>query len=163
MSFESWMNININSAHNCHRHCSVTMGDLLTPRRHGHGSNSNVFSLRHSWSIECNVIDVEAVFVAREWNNCMWPKEEVLDDDLGEDHVGLCILYCLDDILVIMNIWRWPLSFFTSIFWKLFSNHIMIHEKKSCPFPPAHIATIVQCDYISITFGHLKFASGLLH
>jgi hypothetical protein len=34
----------------------------------------------------------------------------VLDDDLGEDHVGLFILYCLNDILVIMNIWRWPLS-----------------------------------------------------
>ncbi len=37
------------------------------------------------------------------------------------------------------------------------------HKKKSCPFPPPHIATIVRFDYISIMFGHLKFASDLLH
>ncbi len=109
MSFESWMSININSADNCDS--NVTMGDLLTPRRHGHGSNSNVLSLRHSWrSIECDVVDVEGVYVDREWIIVCDSREEVLDDDLGEDHVGLFILYCLNDILVIMNIWRWPLS-----------------------------------------------------
>ncbi len=37
------------------------------------------------------------------------------------------------------------------------------HKKKSCSFPSPDIATIVQFDYISITFGHLKLASGLLH
>jgi len=34
-------------------------------------------------------------------------------------------------------------------------------KNKSYPFPPSHIMTIVQFDYISITFGHLKFISGL--
>jgi hypothetical protein len=32
-----------------------------------------------------------------------------------------------------------------------------------CPFPPEDIATTIRLDYISITFGHLKFISGLLH
>jgi hypothetical protein len=32
----------------------------------------------------------------------------------------------------------------------------------SCPFPLPHITTIVRFDYISTTFGHLKFASGML-
>jgi hypothetical protein len=37
------------------------------------------------------------------------------------------------------------------------------HKKKSCPFPPPQIATIVWFDYIAITFGHFMFASGFLH
>jgi hypothetical protein len=35
--------------------------------------------------------------------------EVVFDDDLGEDHVGFFIFYYLDDILVVMDIWRWPI------------------------------------------------------
>ncbi len=38
------------------------------------------------------------------------PKEAVLDNQLGEDHVGLNILYCPNNVLVIMIIWKWPLS-----------------------------------------------------
>jgi hypothetical protein len=40
---------------------------------------------------------------------------------------------------------------------------LSFHKKKSYRFPPPHIATIVQFDYISITFSHLKFTNGLLH
>jgi hypothetical protein len=36
-------------------------------------------------------------------------------------------------------------------------------ENKSYLFPLAHIATIVQFDYISITFCYFRFTSGLLH
>jgi hypothetical protein len=36
-------------------------------------------------------------------------------------------------------------------------------KNKSCRFPPPHIMIVVQVDYISITFGHLKFVNGLLH
>ncbi len=36
--------------------------------------------------------------------------EVVFDDDLGEDLIGFLIFYCLDDILVIMDNCRWPLS-----------------------------------------------------
>ncbi len=32
------------------------------------------------------------------------PREIVLDDLLGEDHVGLCILYCLATMLIVMTI-----------------------------------------------------------
>jgi hypothetical protein len=38
------------------------------------------------------------------------PMEVVFDDDLGEDLIGFLIFYCLDDILVIMDNCRWPLS-----------------------------------------------------
>jgi hypothetical protein len=44
----------------------------------------------------------------------------------------------------------------------LFSK-LLNHNKKSCPFPPPHIVTIVWVYCISTTFGHLKFANGLLH
>jgi hypothetical protein len=37
------------------------------------------------------------------------------------------------------------------------------HKKKYYSFPPPHITTIVQLNYISIAFGHLKCTSGLLH
>jgi hypothetical protein len=60
------MNININSVDDYDRHNSVTMGNLLTPRS-GHGNNSNVLSLKHRWrGIECDVVDVDGVFVVRE-------------------------------------------------------------------------------------------------
>jgi hypothetical protein len=38
-----------------------------------------------------------------------------------------------------------------------------MYKKKYCPFPPPHIATIVQFDYISIIVGDFKFVNGLLH
>jgi len=34
----------------------------------------------------------------------------VLNDDLGEDHVGIIIFYCPCDISTTMSIWRWALS-----------------------------------------------------
>jgi hypothetical protein len=40
---------------------------------------------------------------------------------------------------------------------------IRSHKKKSCYFPPPHIATIVLFDYISTTIGRLNFVNGLLH
>jgi hypothetical protein len=40
----------------------------------------------------------------------MTQRVAVLDDDLGKNYVGLLILYCPDDVSIIINIWRWPLS-----------------------------------------------------
>jgi hypothetical protein len=34
----------------------------------------------------------------------------LLDDWLGEDHVGLCILYYPMIMLAMMTIWKWPLA-----------------------------------------------------
>lgn len=85
---------------------------ICIPRRNGHGNNTNVPSLRHcSWrGIEHDVINDEGVFVDKGWVFVCDPKEAMLDDDLGEDHVELFILYCHDDISTIMNSWKWPLS-----------------------------------------------------
>jgi hypothetical protein len=55
---------------------------------------------------KCGVIDVEIIFVAREQVIASNPKEATLDDDLGKDHVGLLNLFCLNDILTIMSIWK---------------------------------------------------------
>ncbi len=38
------------------------------------------------------------------------PKEVILDNQLGEDHVGINILYYLINVSTIMTIWKWPLS-----------------------------------------------------
>jgi hypothetical protein len=36
------------------------------------------------------------------------PHEAVLDDQLKEDHVGLCILYCPTTVLAMVTICKWP-------------------------------------------------------
>ncbi len=38
------------------------------------------------------------------------PREVVLDNKLGEDHVEMSILYCPNNISVVMTIWKWPLA-----------------------------------------------------
>jgi hypothetical protein len=52
---------------------------------------------------KCDV-DVEGVFITRGQVIACDPREAMLDDDLGEDHVGILISYCPDDILTIMSI-----------------------------------------------------------
>ncbi len=44
-----------------------------------------------------------------------------------------------------------------------FNFFLSFHQKKSYHFSPPHILSIIKFNYISITFSHLKFASGLLH
>jgi hypothetical protein len=39
----------------------------------------------------------------------IYSKEVILDDILGEDHVGLTILYYPQNISGVMTIWKWPL------------------------------------------------------
>ncbi len=58
---------------------------------------------------ENDFVHVKGGFVIRGWLIACDLREAMLGDDLGEDHVRLFILYCLDDISAIMNIWRWPL------------------------------------------------------
>jgi hypothetical protein len=88
------------------------MANLHTPKRNGHDDHSNVLSLgRCNWrGTKCDVVDVEGVFIARGQVIACDLREAMLDDDLGKDHVGILILYCLDDILTVMSIWRWLLS-----------------------------------------------------
>ncbi len=37
------------------------------------------------------------------------PQKEILDDQLGEDHVRLCILYCHVIVSIVITIWKWLL------------------------------------------------------
>jgi hypothetical protein len=37
------------------------------------------------------------------------PKEAIFYNQLSEDHIRVSILYCPNNILVIMVIWKWPL------------------------------------------------------
>ncbi len=37
------------------------------------------------------------------------PREVIFDNQLAEDHVGMSILYCLNNVFMVMTIWKWPL------------------------------------------------------
>jgi len=89
-------------------HSSVVANNLHTLGRSGHGSNTNVPLLRRcNWrGTKCGIVDVEFCFVSRDQVIASDPKEAVLDDDLGKDHVGLLNLYCPNDISTIMSIWK---------------------------------------------------------
>ncbi len=49
------------------------------------------------------------MFIAKGCVTTSDPKEEILDDILDHDHVGLTIYYCPGNISTIMIIWKWPL------------------------------------------------------
>jgi hypothetical protein len=55
-------------------------------------------------------VDDVGLFVANGRVIACDPREVALDNKLGEDHVGVSILYCLNNISVVMTIWKWPLA-----------------------------------------------------
>jgi hypothetical protein len=55
-------------------------------------------------------VDDAGVFLAKGCVVTCDPQEVVLDDWLGEDHVGLYIFYCLSIMSTMMTIWKWPLT-----------------------------------------------------
>jgi hypothetical protein len=70
------------------------------------GKKSNI--LRRCWFewqiIECDLVDNARVFLAKGHVVACNPQEAILDDRLGEDHVGLCILYCPTTMSIVMTI-----------------------------------------------------------
>jgi hypothetical protein len=65
---------------------------------------------RSNWhGRECNLLDLEGVFLAKVRVMIFNLGEEILDDFLGHDHVNLTILSYLGDISTIMTIEKWPL------------------------------------------------------
>lgn len=38
------------------------------------------------------------------------PRGAILDNKLGEDHLGVSILYCPNNVLKVMTTWKWPLT-----------------------------------------------------
>jgi hypothetical protein len=53
---------------------------------------------------ECNVQDLENVFLTKGRVTTFDPREVIMDNILKDDHFGLTILYCLGDISMIMTI-----------------------------------------------------------
>ncbi len=45
---------------------------------------------------ECNLLDLETVFLAKGCVVAFDPRETILDDILGHDHVSLTILCCME-------------------------------------------------------------------
>ncbi len=76
------------------------------------GKNSNVVGKQRSkwWRVECNLVDDNGVFITKGQVVACGPHETILNDQLGEDHVGLWILYCHGIVLTWMIIWKWLLA-----------------------------------------------------
>jgi hypothetical protein len=74
--------------------------------------NSNILAnCRCLWQgAECDLVNDVKVFIVSECVITCDPRKVVFDDQFGEDHVGLNILYCLNNVSVVMIIWKWSLS-----------------------------------------------------
>jgi hypothetical protein len=59
---------------------------------------------------ECNFLNLEGVFFAKGCVMTCNPRETILDNILGHDHVGLTILYYPGGISMIMINWKWSLA-----------------------------------------------------
>jgi hypothetical protein len=63
--------------------------------------------------VECELVDDVGLFIASGHVIASDPKEAVLDNQLGEDHVGVSILYCPNYISTVITIgsvhWHKPL------------------------------------------------------
>jgi hypothetical protein len=75
------------------------------------GTNSNIVGrCQFKWQgNECDLLNNDGVFIAKGQVLACDPQEVVLDDRLGDDHVGLCILYCLMTMSIVMTTWKWLL------------------------------------------------------
>ncbi len=56
------------------------------------------------------MLDDDGVFIVKGLVIAYDLMEAILNDQLGEDHVGLCILYCPGIVSTVMMIQKWPLS-----------------------------------------------------
>ncbi len=56
------------------------------------------------------LVDDVGLFIASGHVIACDPRETIVDNLLGEDHVKMSILYCLNNILAVMTIWKWPLA-----------------------------------------------------
>lgn len=54
-------------------------------------------------------MDDVGLFVAKGHVITCYQWDAIIDNQFGEYHVGLCILYFLNNISAIMTIWKWSL------------------------------------------------------
>ncbi len=59
---------------------------------------------------ECNLLNPKGVFLVEGHVKVSNPREAILDNIFGHDHVDLTILCCPRDISMVMTIWKWPLA-----------------------------------------------------
>ncbi len=55
-------------------------------------------------------MDDVGLFVANGHVIACDPREAILDNQLGEDHVRVSILYCPNNVSMVMTIWKWLLA-----------------------------------------------------
>jgi hypothetical protein len=60
--------------------------------------------------VECELVDDVGLFVISGRVITSDPREAIIDNQLGEDHVNVSILYCPNNISIVMKIWNWPLT-----------------------------------------------------
>jgi hypothetical protein len=66
---------------------------------------------RFKWrGAKCNLVDNDGVFIAKGQMAACDPQEIILDDQLDEDHVELCIWYYPGIVSIVMTIWKWSLA-----------------------------------------------------
>jgi hypothetical protein len=82
---------------------------------HGHGVTRRISNIQgrcrfERQGFECDFVDNVGVFLVKDRVVACDPHEAILDDQFGEDHVGLYLLYCLVTASIVMTIWKWPLT-----------------------------------------------------
>ncbi len=70
------------------------------------------------------------------------PHEAILNDWLGEDHVGLCILYYLAIVSIVMTIWKWLLV------QTIFDGYLLIEH--FITFHDTHILDVANVGSIGV-------------
>ncbi len=76
------------------------------------GRNFHILSKgKFAWQgVECELAGDFGLFVASGHVIAYDPREAIFDNQLGEDHVGVNILYYSNNISVVMTIWKWLLA-----------------------------------------------------
>ncbi len=60
---------------------------------------------------ECDLLDLEGVFLVKGHVTASNPRKAIMDDILGQDHVDLTIYYYTRNISMVMTIWKWSLAY----------------------------------------------------
>ncbi len=60
--------------------------------------------------MECDLLDDVGVFVASGHVIAYDPRKAIFNNQLGENHVGVNLLYCPSNVLVVMTICKWSLA-----------------------------------------------------
>jgi hypothetical protein len=82
-------------------------GDNEKERRNSHMPSKGMFVWQGA---ECDLVDDVGFFIVSGYVIACDLKEAVLNNQLGEDHVKMGILYCINNVSSIMTIWKWSLA-----------------------------------------------------